>query len=377
MPSQKIAIALLLAIPATSWANPNDVVLSRLTYGFTRSEEDPDVTSRNVDSDGDGIPDREDPDALGSDCGTGTKLCAAHQWAYRQLVSQLGRAFAPKLLSTPRTLGWNGFYVGLEGTLTGIDDTARYWQLGTEGKLSDVETLTGDPEPVLFVPTVRIRKGFPFGIELGTGISYMTATELVGLGLDIRVAPFEGFVRNIGYLPDIAVRGAVNRVTGERELDLTIVGLDVSIGKRFGAFGQISIAPYAGWQHMWVIGDSEVVDTTPERDAWAECAPEWSAEARCIAADGSRADRESCESAESGFAWQADYVCTSEAGRDDYENNVVFARETLQNERAFFGVQLIWEHVAVTAQFDLDLTRAETVEASRQWNTSLGVGFDY
>lgn len=379
MSRPKIILLLLpaLALPAIASADSNDIVLSRLTYGFDGDEWNPDIEP-TIDSNGDGTPDREDPRTLGTSCGTGTTFCGPHQWAFRQLVSQLGIVFAPKLLAPPRTLGWSGFYVGLEGSLTGIDDDQRYWTLATEGETSDTERFQGDPGPVMFVPTVRFRKGFPFGVELGTALSWMTGSEMLGLGLDVRVAPFEGFTKNIGILPDLSVRGSVTRVTGAREIDLTVVGLDVSLGKRFGAFGQVALAPYVGWQHLWIIGDTEVVDTTPARDAWGECDPQWSEQARCVAVDGSRApDRASCEDSEPGFQWQADYVCTAAAGRDDYENNVVFDRETLEHERAFAGLQLIWEHLAITAQFDLDLTVADGVDAPKQWSTSLGVGMDY
>ena len=377
MRAQTFVILAALAAPGLSWADPNDVVLSRLTYGFDGSRYNPDIES-TIDSNGDGVADREDPRLLGSACGTGTTFCGPHQWAFRQLVSQLGMVFAPKLLAPPRTLGWSGFYLGVEGSLTGIADEERYWTLATEGETSDPETFQGNPGPVMFVPTLHFRKGFPFGVELGTALSWMSGSEMLGLGLDVRVAPFEGFIKNIGILPDLAVRGSVTRVTGAREIDLTVVGFDISIGKRFGAFGQIALAPYAGWQHLWIIGDSEVVDATPARDAWDECAPQWSDQARCVAADGSRAaERTFCEDGDAGYLWQADYVCSGTTGRDDYENNVVFDRETLQHERAFAGIQLIWEHLSVTAQFDLDLTVADGVDAPRQWSTSLGVGMDY
>lgn len=372
-----VAVAAFVTIPGIATADPNDIVLSRLTYGFDAGEFDPDVEP-TIDSDRDGIPDREEPSTLGTACGTGTTFCGPHQWAFRQLVSQLGILFAPKLLAPPRTLGWSGFYLGFEGALTGVEDDARYWILATEGDTSDTERFQGDPGPVMFVPTIRFRKGFPFGVELGTALSWLTGSEMLGLGLDVRVAPFEGFTKNIGYLPDLAVRGSVNRVTGAREIDLTVVGLDVSLGKRFGAFGQISLAPYVGWQHLWIIGDTEVVDTTPTRDAWAECTPQWSQEARCVSLDGSRApDRTLCEEDDPAYQWQEDYVCTAADGRDDYENNVVFDRETLEHERGFAGLQLVWEHLAVTAQFDLDLNMAEGVTAPKQWSTSLGVGLDY
>jgi hypothetical protein len=382
-----LVLAAVLAIPGIASADPNDIVLSRLTYGFDADDlaGTPHGVEEEIDRNGDGTLDREDPNELGTACGTDTTFCGPHQWAFRQLVSQLGILFAPKLLAPPRTLGWSGFYLGFEGSLTGIDDDARYWTLATEGEISDTERFQGDPGPVMFVPTLRFRKGFPFGVELGTALSWLSGSEMLGLGLDVRVAPFEGFTKNIGLLPDLAVRGSVTRVTGGREIDLTVVGVDVALGKRFGVFGQIALAPYVGWQHLWIIGDTEVVDTTPTRDALAECAPAWSQQARCIAVDGSRApdDRDDpddgrvlCESGAPGYQWQEDYVC-SPTGGDDYENNVVFDRETLEHERAFAGLQLVWEHLAVTAQFDLDLSLADGVTAGRQWSTSLGVGLDY
>ncbi len=405
MPRMRRAIVLaasLFALPISAGADDMDIALSRLAYPV---EFDPTTGDVNFDSNDNGFPDAEEPLTLGRDCGGRAGepgegfRCQPHQWAFRNLVAQLGRAFAPKLLAPAETLGYNGFYIGIEGSLIPIDQGASYWIYGTEGEQAarDAGTAITDREPAstLFVPALHVRKGLPLGAEFGTQLHWMSASELFGLGLDVKVAPFEGFFSGVGYLPSIAARGSVTRLLGDDELNLTVIGFDVSASKAFGVWGQVEIAPFAGWQYMWIIADTEVVDFTPERDAWSELNPVWNDFARCLSTNGSteadvdlsgidldtdagRTEADNlCEDAVDGGHWEADWEQSGAGDPDDYNNNGVFDREDMTHQRLFGGIRVIWEHLSVTGEFAMDLNQYKTVEAPKQWNASMAVGLDW
>jgi len=68
-------------------------------------------------------------------------------------------------------------------------------------------------------------------------------------------------------IPSLAVRGGVSRMMTQRELDLTVASLDVTISKHFGIGGTWRFDPYVGWNLLMIIPRSEVIDPTPNIDS--------------------------------------------------------------------------------------------------------------
>ena len=62
------------------------------------------------------------------------------------------------------------------------------------------------------------------------------------------------------------MRGAVSRMMQQRELDLTVASLDLTVSKHFGIGGTWRLDPYAGWNILVIIPRSEVIDPTPHID---------------------------------------------------------------------------------------------------------------
>jgi hypothetical protein len=56
-------------------------------------------------------------------------------------------------------------------------------------------------------------------------------------------------------------------MTGSETLDLTVASLDITASKAFGLAGSFSVAPYAGWNWLFILARSEVVDKTPQIDS--------------------------------------------------------------------------------------------------------------
>jgi hypothetical protein len=200
---------------------------------------------------------------LGDDT-TAAGRVVADNASFRSLVSQLGVALAPRFLTPADTLGYSGFQFSADTSFTTIDSSAAYWcateevaGCGTGAKDSSTLTTFG-----LFA-----RKGIwlPIpSIELGGGATHLMGSRMWAAQAYAKFAVHEGF--HEWPIPSLAVRGGVSRLMGSEQLDLTIGSLDVSASKSFGLAGTVNVAPYGGWNVLWMIPRSEVIDKTPDVD---------------------------------------------------------------------------------------------------------------
>ncbi len=334
VPSSILAAALLASVPAA--ADPFDLALNRLSF-YDRTP-DPSPT--------------RDYQFVGG-CGTSPDYhqCQADHSMFANLVNQLGGALAPALMAPARTLGYNGLYFAYEHSISGINGDASYWRRGTEGTQRD-RMNTNNPTTVvrdtvpnqLFVSRLHVRKSFPYGFELGMQGSWLHESTIVALGLDIRWAPFEGFHTGIGYLPDFAVRGAVNTVVGQQQLYLTMVSVDGSFSKQIGIAGAFTLTPFIGGQALWIFGDSTVIDGTPLRSSYREC-PRRHVEFQ----------RNPMTNALEGSTLVCDVVAAPMGGGDDSRNDMVFTAARILRGRMFGGMRFRYGLLAITAEFGMDL----------------------
>jgi hypothetical protein len=221
------AIAAILVTSATAHAGKNDLVLSRLG----------EIDGNNV------VPQNE---------------------AFRSLVSELGVVVAPKFLSPADSLGFAGFQFSGEYGYTQISGDEPFWCAteeatacgGSGGKAGGLSTFT-----------VMARKGFWLPLpsfEFGAGATKVLDSRLWAAQLYTKFAVHEGF--HDWPLPSVAVRGAVTRLYGSEQLDLTVASLDLSVAKEIGVGGSFQLAPYGGWNVLWIVARSEVIDKTPTID---------------------------------------------------------------------------------------------------------------
>jgi hypothetical protein len=218
----------LLGSSLVARADDNDLVLSRLT----------------VDTGGGFVPDNQQ---------------------FRSLVSQLGVALAPRFLTPADTLGYSGFQFSTELSYTTIDRSAQYW-CATE----EAETCEPGAKAASALETVGIfaRKGIWLPLpsfEIGGGALHILSSQMWAAQAYAKFAVHEGF--HEWPIPSLSVRGAVSRLMGSEQLDLTIPSLDITVSKAFGVAGSVNVAPYAGWNVLWMIVRSEVIDKTPNVDA--------------------------------------------------------------------------------------------------------------
>ncbi len=290
------------------------------------------------------------------------------QDAYRRLIAQLGFAVAPTVLTPARTSGTRGFYVGFETSVVGITENSAsdFWRNGTEGDdMSDYATGNRFLQNHYYLSRLVIRKGLPFGFELGLNAGHAYNTDLWIWGAEIKIALLEGFREGIpAFLPDIAVRAAVSTVTGDDEYSLTVPSFDLIVSKRLVAGGSVMITPIVGAQLQWTLADGEFVDLTPERNAFEECAPApgW--------------PDPMMPPASSTFS------CTG--SNQDYGNYGLFDKLRQFRARMMVGMEIRYRIFAVNFGMHWDLRNPEDfdddvagLDLQRQWNFSFGFGLHH
>ncbi len=176
---------------------------------------------------------------------------------FRSLASELGVVMAPRLSEPADTLGFGGFHFSADVAFTSISENASYWK-ALEAPSDGTMTTTG-----LFV-----KKGMWLPLpsfEVGLGAVHLGSSHLWASQGYVKFALQEGY--HDLPLPSAAIRGAVSRMMGSEQLDLTVISIDASISKDFGIAGLFRASPYAGWNWLIIVPRSEVIDKTPHIDA--------------------------------------------------------------------------------------------------------------
>jgi hypothetical protein len=215
----------LLGAAAPAAADPNDLVLSRLS---TQTMD----ASGNVTS------------------------AAGQRLEMRALASQLGVVLAPHLLTPADTVGFGGFQLTVDYAMTTIDSNAAYWK-----------ALQSPNEGTMRTVGLFARKGMWFpapSMELGGGAIHLVDSHVWTGQVYTKLALHEGY--HDLPIPSLAVRGAVSRMMTQRELDLTTASLDITLSKHWGVGGTWRFDPYGGWNVLMIIPRSEVIDPTPNVD---------------------------------------------------------------------------------------------------------------
>ncbi|MBP8810959.1 MAG: hypothetical protein KBG48_21385 [Kofleriaceae bacterium] len=239
---RNVALAVALAIAALAAAAPparageNDLVLGRLAL-------------------------------LVGDPGVSPNRAVGQNLEFRSLVSELGVALAPRLSTPADTLGFGGFQFAADTSWTSISADAGYWR-----------ARQGSPDPTgaggmahgegqLQNLGLFMRKGMWFpvpSLEFGAGAVHLMGSRLWTAQGYAKVALHEGY--HDMPIPSLAVRGAVSRLIGQKDLDLTIISIDASIGKHVGVGGTWNANPYLGYNVLLMVPRSEVIDPTPNVD---------------------------------------------------------------------------------------------------------------
>ncbi len=296
------------------------------------------------------------PGSVGAD-GTAT-FCAADNAAFARLINQWGFALAPTAMHSARTTGYGGFDLSLEANYTTISSNKDYWKNGTQGP---TDPNTGQPSIVNSSPpsllqnySLKIRKGFGFGLEVAGVVGFVPQSSIISGGADVRLSLLEGFRTGVGgVLPDVAVGAGVRTITGTSEFQLTTMGLDGQISKPFPIAGQSVLTPWVGYQYLFIWGDSGLVDFTPATDAIQSC--NYGGSSVPGNPDPTRTN------AAGQHIYDGGPVCRGGQGYD-FNNNTVFDPVRLRRHRLMFGTNYRYEMVKVGFQFIMDLVPPENAQ---------------
>jgi hypothetical protein len=173
------------------------------------------------------------------------------QGRFARMSSSLGLAFVPAFSETGASLGQAGFELG-------FSQSFQFLSLDNEDWATDGSQGVARP-PLLALSTATVRKGLGGSFDLGVFATYMAQSSMLSVGAELRAAIIDG----LDYAPDVAIRAYGARVTGTRELDLTIAGADLMISKSFGVAGMIKLQPYGQYGMAFVNANTGVINFHP------------------------------------------------------------------------------------------------------------------
>ncbi len=177
-------------------------------------------------------------------------LCAAPAWAqqidrlqtigqaqFRLLSEDLGAALSYRPQTPTEPLGITGFDIGIAVTAAKLENASVLQQVSSD-----------TVDATLPIPTLRVHKGLPFGIDVGLLYASIPGSNIKYTGGELRYAILKGGVAT----PALGIRGSLTKLSGVDQLALDTRGLDLSISKGF-AF----ITPYAGIGRVWIDSDPQ------------------------------------------------------------------------------------------------------------------------
>lgn len=303
--------------------------------------------------------------------------CRPNNLAFKNMISELGFAIAPSSFYPARTTGIGGFQVSLEASYTSISSdrsvtatngpSIEYWQQGTRGpqdaNTKQYSVLNSSPDSILQIYALKARKGLPLGFELAGSFGYVANTSLWVGGGDVRWSMLEGFRTGaLGVLPDISIGGGVRTLTGSSRFYLTTIGMDIRASKPIALQDMSQIIPQIGFQRLFIFGDSNVVDSTPNVDALAQCGA-------------------SGVDPTTGALACRNKLPNGTDANTDLANNFTFDKVRLHRWRAMLGLNYRYEIVWLGSQFAFDLTdpgkENPGIVGPRQWTLSFEGGVHF
>ncbi len=297
--------------------------------------------------------------------------CRPDNASFRNMVSELGFAIAPNAFYPARTTGIGGFAVSIEASYTKINtDTVApgardpYWHLGTQGaqdpNTKQYSTINNSPDSVIQIYSIKARKGLPLGFELAGSLGTIANTSMWVGGGDIRWSLMEGFRTGaLGLLPDVSVGGGVRTLTGTSKFNLTTAAFDVKMSKQITLADSAQLIPTIGYQRIVIFGDSNVVDSTPNVDALAQCG-----------SDG--------PDPVTGAPRCRNKLPNGAENNSDFGNSFTFEKVRVHRHRGILGLNYRYEIIWLGGQIAFDITDPKDenpgIVGDRQWTLSFEGG---
>jgi hypothetical protein len=147
---------------------------------------------------------------------------------FKDLSKEASALLSYKNVAPAEPLGITGFEIGVEISFVQISTgDNNYWE----------KAFSYDAPSILPAPKIRVRKGLPFGIDIGAMYSAQPGSNIKLYGAEASYALLEGGIAT----PALGVRGTFTKLSGLDDLDYHTAGIDASISKGF-----VMLTPYAG-----------------------------------------------------------------------------------------------------------------------------------
>lgn len=157
---------------------------------------------------------------------------------FRSIAEDITAALNYKALGPSEATGLTGIGIGAIVTYVEVDDPGAW------------SRLTGEDVDAIGMAGVTVRKGLPFGIDVGAFYTTVPGSDADLWGGELRWAILEGGTAE----PALALRGTYTKATGIDDLDYEAKGLDISVSKGF-----TFLTPYAGYGYVWSEADPKGV----------------------------------------------------------------------------------------------------------------------
>lgn len=149
------------------------------------------------------------------------------QTEFKELSKEAGVALSYHNLAPSVTLGITGFEVAGQAVSVDIPKKVSYW----------ASAFGSDAPDFLILPSLRARKGLPFGIDVGAMYAYVPDSNIKLYGVEVSKALLDGGL----ITPTLGIRGSWSKLAGVDDLDLQTFAADVNLSKGF-----VLLTPYVG-----------------------------------------------------------------------------------------------------------------------------------
>jgi hypothetical protein len=196
----------------------------------------------------------------------GAALARESRQRFAALSSQFALALSSAVLQPASTTGHSGFAVDFEVATMDVD-TATLGRMPTVTNPEAAAFTNGWPTAggkpgQLTLPSIHVRKAFPFSLEFGGRMIYLAESSYLAAQGEAKWALNEGF----DAIPDLAVRFAYTRLFGHPYWNLGAADVDLMVSKRWGLNGVASVTPYLAARFTFVSASSDRMDFAPNRD---------------------------------------------------------------------------------------------------------------
>jgi len=188
----------------------------------------------------------------------GARLDTAPTDQYATLIDQLGADVVANPAAIPAaTTGVAGWDFSLQNTFGFVpaykdDNGPTGWQLANPD---------GTPPNFTATPNLVLRKGLPFGLEVGGRGGWMSGSRQGVVGGFLRVAPLEGSQP----LPDLSFQAGYAAYVGNPELSVGVTDLSATLGTRLKLFRTARVT-FSHWE-PWFTFSMLRITAAPRLDA--------------------------------------------------------------------------------------------------------------